>query len=459
MPRHIDIELTSHASDGSWTWRAVGARHPRGALVGGAVPAGASIGDTFRAEVESGIEGIEVVELLPPKPSRATARTEGRIEVIGAPRRSADISVTLAPGSRRRRDDGERPPRRDGPGRGEGRSRGPSAGRGRSERPEGAPPGRDHAERPGPGRDHAERPRPGRDRAERPGSGRDGEARRPAGRPAGDAAAPGRRDRERRPSVSTAHRNAALAGLRPEQLPIAEAILRGGIPAVRQSIDEQNASARAGGKPPVAADAILKIAENLLPVVKLAEWKDRATSAQSAGRELRLRELRAVVAGSRTVILDEEGRGLARSLQESLDHRVTALRDDWTGRITKALDEGRTLEALHVTARAPEPGTRLSAELAVRLAEAAGAAMTPDLAAEEWLELLDAVVDSPVRRTVKPVGVPKSELAATAALNAAGLLPALAHLLGLRIPPPPPRRTTVRRSISSLTGGGRAAGS
>jgi hypothetical protein len=259
--------------------------------------------------------------------------------------------------------------------------------------------------------------------------------------------------------VSTAYRNATLAGLRAEQLPIAEAILRGGMPAVRRSIDEQNAATRASGKPPASADAIIAMAEDLLPVVKLAEWKDRAASAQSAGRELRLRELRAVVAASRTVTLDDEGRALARVLHESLDTRVAALREEWVGRITKALDAGRTLEALQATGRAPEPGTRLSADLATRLASDAGQAMTAELAAEDWLAFLDAVVDSPVRRNVKPGGIPPVEEVAAAARNAAGLVPELAKLLGLRIPPPPPRRTVVRRSVSSGSGGGRAAGS
>ena len=143
--------------------------------------------------------------------------------------------------------------------------------------------------------------------------------------------------------------------MRPEQLPIAEAVLRGGMPAVRQSIDEQNTAARAAGRPAVASDAILKIAEELLPTLKLAEWKDRATSAQAAGAELRLRELRAVVAASRTVTLDDEARTLSRALQESLDHRVSALRDDWLSRMNGALDQGRTLDALRVSGRPPNP--------------------------------------------------------------------------------------------------------
>ena len=85
--------------------------------------------------------------------------------------------------------------------------------------------------------------------------------------------------------------------------------------------------------------------------------------------------------------------------------------------------------------------------------------MTAELPPAEWLALLDAVVESPVRRTVKPTGIPQADEVAAAARNAAGLVPELAKLLGLRIPPPPPRRMTVRRSISSLSGGGREAGS
>jgi hypothetical protein len=200
------------------------------------------------------------------------------------------------------------------------------------------------------------------------------------------------------------------------------------------------------------------MADELLPIVKLAEWKDRATSAQIAGRDLRLRELRAVVAGSRTVILDDEGRALAKALQESLDQRVTALRDEWLNRITTALDEGRTLDALRVTGRAPEPGTRCPADVAVRLAAAAGEAMTSAIAPDEWLALLDAVVDSPVRRTVKPQGIPPVEEVGAAALNAAGLVPELAKLLGLRNPPPPPRRTVVRRAINPEPSGARSGG-
>jgi len=63
--------------------------------------------------------------------------------------------------------------------------------------------------------------------------------------------------------TSTAHRNAMLATLRPEQIPVAEQLLRGGIPAVRQAIEAQNAAAKVAGKPPASSDALMAMAERV----------------------------------------------------------------------------------------------------------------------------------------------------------------------------------------------------
>ena len=422
MSRRIDIELTSQTGDGSWTWRAAGARQPKGTVEATLVPAGEAVGAVLRADVEIGLEGIEILSLTAAKPARSPEKTEGRIEVKGTPKRAPDVSVILAPGSDKRRrdrdDDGERRDRRGGNRRGPG-----PGGEGRSD------------ERGG----------------DRPPRGAGG-PRRPGGqRPGGSDGRPARGERPVAPT-STVHRNAMLAALRPEQIPIAEQLLRGGLQAVRQAIEAQNTSNKAAGKPPVASDALLGMADELLPVVRLADWKDRASVAQTAGKEYRLRELRAVVAASRTVNLDEEGRAMAKALQESLDQRTTALREEWLARITNALNDGRVHQAVEASIRPPEPGTRLPAELAVRLAASAGEAMTADLAPEDWMRLLDVVVASPVRRTVKPAGIPDDEVAKQAARNAAGAVPALAKLLGLRIPPPPPRRANTERRFSP-TGG------
>jgi hypothetical protein len=424
MSRRIDIELTSQMGDGSWTWRAAGARQPKGTVEAALVPPGEAVGAVLRADVEIGLEGIEILSLTSAKPARSPEKTEGRIEVKGTPRRAPDVSVILAPGSNKRRrdrdDDGDRGDRGDR--RGGGNRRGPGGEVRREE-------------------SGGDRPPRGAGGPRRPGARRPGEG---DGRPA-------RGERPVAPT-STVHRNAMLAALRPEQIPVAEQLLRGGLQAVRQAIEAQNTSNKAAGKPPVAADALLAMADELLPVVRLADWKDRATVAQTTGKDYRLRELRAVVAASRTVNLDEEGRAMAKALQESLDQRTTALREEWLARITNALNDGRVQQAVEASIRPPEPGTRCPAELAVRLAAAAGEAMTADLTPEDWMRLLDAVVASPVRRTVKPTGIPDDEVAKQAARNAAGAVPALAKLLGLRIPPPPPRRVNTERRFSP-TGG------
>src|SRR5260370_28697159 len=116
MSRRIDIELTSQTGDGSWTWRAAGARQPKGTVEAALVPTGQTVGAVLRADVDIGLEGIEILSLTAAKPARSPEKTEGRIEVKGTPRRAPDVSVILAPGSDKRRrdrdDDGERRERR-----------------------------------------------------------------------------------------------------------------------------------------------------------------------------------------------------------------------------------------------------------------------------------------------------------------------------------------------------------
>jgi hypothetical protein len=410
------------------------------------IPGDQEVGAVLRAEVENGLEGIEIVSLSDAKPTRSPEKA-GRIEVVGTPKRAPDVSVILAPSSgkrSRRRDEdgddrGDRRPSRGGP---RGDRVGAGAGGPGSGGPAGGGPGG-----PGGGGGRESRGGPG-------GPGGPGGStgpRRPGNRRPGDDGRPARGERPVAPT-STVHRNAMLAALRPEQIPVAEQLLRGGLPAVRQAIDAQNSAAKVSGRPPASTDALLAMADELLPVVKLADWKDRAGAAQAAGKDFRLRELRTVVAASRTVILDEEGRTLAKTLQESLERRVTALRDEWLARITNAIKEGRIQQALEASIRPPEPGTRCPADLAVQLASAAGEAMTAELPPEEWMKMLDAVVLSPVRRTVKPAGIPADEVARQAARHAAGSVPALAKLLGLRIPPPPPRRLVTEHRLSSAGG-------
>src|SRR5580704_18331028 len=114
MTRRIDIELTSSRDDGTWTWRAPGARQPRGSLEGTLLPEGAKVGDVLRADADFDLEGIVVTSVLAPKDGPKVEKA-ARIEIVGSGRDNGPggVSVVLVPGSRRRDDDGrgERPRR------------------------------------------------------------------------------------------------------------------------------------------------------------------------------------------------------------------------------------------------------------------------------------------------------------------------------------------------------------
>ena len=432
MPRRIEIELTSARDDGTWTWRAAGAKQPKGVLDAKLLYEGAKVGDVVKAEAEIELDGITVLAVLAPKEKKEES---GRLAVLGPDRKDpppiTSSLVAKRPGDRR-----DRPPRdRDGRGDRPPRDR---------DRPGGDRPPRD--------RDRERSPRPPRDR--QPAEGRDGDRGRPrpdrGPRPDGQ-----RRERTPRPdraasdappkpkpkrlSPGSTHRRAVLDSLAPEQRAVADQLVRGGMPALRQSIATQNAQAKEAGTPEIKAEPLLAMGEDLLPRLKVAEWMDRAEAAAAIVEEIGLRDLRSVVASAESVARDDQTRLLAGTLREALTRRVKADEEAWVAEIGTALDDNRVVRALRVSARGPEPSSRVPAELATRLAEAASAAMSPDTVADRWITMIDAVSASPVRRSVKPVGLPADAPAslAEAAKAAAGQIPALAPLLGLKMPPPP----------------------
>jgi len=459
MSHRIDVELTSVREDGTWTWRAAGARQPKGVLDASVLYEGAKVGDVVRAEAEFELEGISISSVLPPREKKRSEPE--RLEITGSPSRQEGVTSSLVRRSGRadrggRDGDGaRRRSRRDGddaaPDRPR-RERPRQAGEGRTRRGEASRPREDAS---GDGRhDRARRPR------------RDAEpAGRAPGRPArqrdesGDAGA--RAPRPRRLTPATVHRDAALASVSPEQRPVAEQVLKGGIPAVRQAIEAQNDRARAANHPEVNGEALLAMAEELLPRLKAAAWRDRAEAAAGTVDEISLRDLRSVVAGADTATRDDESRLLASTLREALERRVAALREQWVEEITRALDDGRLVRALRVSAHPPEPTARFPAELAVRMSHAAGEAMAPDTSTERWTTLLGAVAESPVRRMVKPQGLPRdpADSVVEAARQASGRVPALATLLGIEMPPPPgPPRPHPPRSPRTAVDPDRRAG-
>jgi len=219
---------------------------------------------------------------------------------------------------------------------------------------------------------------------------------------------------------------------------IAELILRGGIPAVRAAVAQQNQN-RPDGAPAIDADPLVALAEEMLPAAREAEWRDRAEAARAAINEVGLRDLRAVVTAGDASARDDESKALAAELREGLERRTTAEREAWVAEMTTCLVDGKVVRALRLASRPPDPGTKVPGELLETLRLAAGEALGPATPQDRWAALLDAVIASPVRRTVEPQGLPPDAGPALhlAARQAAGRIPALATLLGVDLPPPP----------------------
>jgi hypothetical protein len=419
VSRRIEIELTSARDDGTWTWRAAGAKQPKGVLDAAILYSGAKVGDVVRADAEFELDGITVTAVLAPKERREDA---DRLTVLGPDRKDpppiTSSLVAKRPGAGPRRDrdrdrDRDRPPR--------DRDRGPRPQRDR----EGSGTGRDGE-------------RSGRPRADRPARA-EGPRRERAPRPERAASDGPPKPKPKRLSPGSTNRRAVLDSLPPEQRAVAEQLVRGGMPALRQSIATQNQQAKADGHPEINAEPLLAMGEDLLPRLKTAEWMDRAEAAAAIVDEIGLRDLRSVVASAEQAARDDASRLLAGTLRDALTRRLKADEEAWVAEIGSALDDNRVVRALRVSARGPEPGSRVPAELASRLADAASAAMSPDTVADRWVTMIEAVSASPVRRSVKPVGLPADAPASLtdAAKAAAGQIPALASLLGLPMPPPP----------------------
>lgn len=418
MSRRIDVELTSSRDDGSWTWRAAGARQPKGTLDGSILPPDAKVGAVLRVEVETDIDGTNVLSVVAGK--QATPGPQ-LLELLGSGREEPLVTTVLAPKGRGRSDRGDRGPRRD-------RGPRPDGERGRGPRPDG---------------DRGRGPRPDGDRR---GPRRDGEARRdgrPGGaerRPRPDAAPPRPKAKRLRPGRT--HRNAVVASLAPEERPIAEQVLRAGIPGVRQGIEKQNEQARAEGRPEVRADALVALAEQLQPRLRVAEWHDRAEAALAEIDELDLRDLRTVVVAADGNTRDEETRALAEQLRTKLAERVEAAQQEWLTDLRAAVAEGRVVRALKISSRPPKAGVPVPADLLAALTEAATAALTPEAGQDRWRMVIEALAFSPVHASVAPTEIPATpgdELLAVVR-KSASRVPALAAKFGVEVPAPGARR-------------------
>ncbi|HMG42176.1 MAG TPA: hypothetical protein VK611_12640 [Acidimicrobiales bacterium] len=426
MARRIDIELTSKRDDDTWTWRAAGAREPRGTVDSKLLPAKSKVGDNHKVEIEGFLDGLTIVAVIAPK--KAVRTEPERIELL-TPRSEGSLVTTHLARKPRREDDrrggARRRDERGGDSRGGDRDRrGPRSDRGdRGER--GARDGRDR-----------DRDRGG-DRGDRGDRHRD----RPSTPP------PDAKPKPKRLRPARVHRAALLESLPAEQRPIAEQLVQGGIPAVRQAIEKQNEELKAEGKTQVAAQPLLEIAEKLRNRAQAAVWRDRADAALASVDELDLRDLRSVVNAADDAGRDQEARAVADQLREALINRVEKEQSAWVAEVAENLHEGRVVRALRLSSRPPKAGSPLPGNLAEQLITVTNEALTAETGPQRWATVLDALAYSPIRRRVVPDSLPEKLPADLRELIAklGSRLPEIAHIFAIKpsdapARPRPPRR-------------------
>ncbi|WP_420638113.1 hypothetical protein [Candidatus Poriferisocius sp.] len=462
MSRRIEIELTSQRPDGSWTWRAAGAREPKGELANELLGFPASVGDELTVEADFHMDGIEIIEAFAHKEKRPMPET---LEILGSGRDQPLVTTQLVSG-----------------GKGRDRDRGDRRGRDRGDR-------RD-------GRDRGDR-RDGRDRGDRR------EFRREDDQPKAKRLRPGR-----------THRQALIDSLPEEQKPVAEKIMRDGVASVEQALRDQRKKARDEAQArreaakqaaeaqaedqtvqeeaetkaaeaqaedqtvpveaakeaaePVPAqaeeldkaakeqapapekattpkteepDSFLRAAAKLLSRMQAAEWRDRVEAALAGMDEIDLRDLRSVVVAAETGATDDEAKALAEELRTKLSERVDREHAEWLAEVAATLADGRMVRALRLSSRPPKAGVPLPQDMVTRLTEAANAALTSETPTKRWATVLGAVAFSPVRRTVQPQGIPEKpdqELLGEVT-KLSQRVPHIAALFGVE-PTPPPKR-------------------
>lgn len=383
MATRIDIEITSDRGDGTWTWRAAGAKQPKGVVDAALLPAGASVGEVLRAEAEFTVDGPELISVVSSKPPKVD--TVERLELIDTGGPAEGVTTQLAKKGGRRNDrDGRRGPRRDGDGpRGGG-------GGGRNDR--------------------------GGKRNDR-GPGRQVQIR------------PGR-----------THREAWIATLPEGRQAVGEQLMHEGVDGVKAALDRQNKAAVADGRDAIDIGPIMRIANELAPALQTAEWKDRADAAVAAADTADLRELRKTLVSGSEGFSPETQVALRAKVQARVDRDQAA----WGRELREALSEGRTVRALQKSGRPVKAGVPLPADLVEQLCAAASEALDPEEEPHRWTVVIEALANSPVRRLVRPEEIPSDsddDLLDTVE-RLGHLVPGVADAFGIE--PAPPRRRPAR---------------
>ena len=445
MSRRLDVELTSRRDDGSWTWRAAGAKQPKGVLDGGLLPPGAAEGDLLRVDADFEIDGIFVTAVLPPK-ARSGRPPSERIELLGPPERRSRSDAGAGAASRGGPKGNGKNERGRGR-RGEGDSRGAQR-KGGGKRDDKGGGKRQRRERPAESSDADDASRQGKRRPDDGRRRRDGKKRQPRDASEAKPETPERppRPKARKLRPGRKHRDALIASLPAEQQVVAEQVARGGLAAVRAEIEAQNRAAAEQGTPEVPSEGILRLAESLVGRVQTAEWRDRADAALAGIERVDLRDLRSVLVAAEDFARDAEARELADKIRSGLDERVERSQTEWHDELRETLADGRVVRALRLSSRPPKAGAPLPPEIAQELTAQANAALGTGNSQHRIAIVLEAVAFSPIRPYVVLPTTPAepTEELLEAVGKVASRLPEVAAAFGIE-PPPPGTRKRPRR--------------
>ncbi len=384
MPRKIEIELTSQRNDGYWTWRAVGAREPKGLLANAMLAFDAKVGDLLTLEAEFNMDGIEIVGAFQQQPKNTPLPET--LEILGSKSDQPLVTTQLVSNDKsndRRSKDSQN----------------------RNKKAENR-------------RQHNRE--------------RDAE-------PKFKRLRPNRIHREALIKELPEDQKAVAAKIMRDGISATEQTLRLKRKKQRQMQDSNNNTAQVDK---ADTNSELDMIRDLLIPMRAAEWRDRADAALAGFAELDLRDLRSVVGAADLGAVDEVAKALAEQLRSQLTARVDKEHSEWLAEVAATLADGRMIRALRLSTRPPKAGVPLPQDIVTRLTEAASAALNNETPSKRWMMVLGAVAFSPVRRTVQPHGIPDKpdqELLAEVK-KLSERVPHIAALFGID-PTPPPKRS------------------
>ena len=344
MSSRLDIEITSKINDTSHTWRAVGAKQPKGTIKTSLLPNGVDVGHKFRVEAEFLLDGIDIIAVLPPKTKREEPEM---LEIIGSGKSETGVTTSLVSKKKRKQNDRNK---RD------------------------------------------KKPRKPRDKADRQP---DKKLKKSSTRRPKSFQPP----RGKRLKAKQKNRNNFLATLPDLHRPLATEVMHGSIPKLREKIKRMDL-------PEGFDEPILGFAEELNRGIKTAEWLDKAEAIDNNIDSVDLQDFRSVVAASSNFAKSPEAIYLKEKLEAGLKIRIEKELQEWLKIIKDALHEGKVVRALNFSSRPPKAGTQLPEDVSKELVQQASDALNSDTSPARWCVVAEAVAFSPVRLKVQPTSLP-----------------------------------------------------